>query len=315
MLADTAVGAALCALFLIMVTYVPLFSPFALFITGTPLMYLVCKRGIVSGISALVCAMFVTFFITGNVLSAALMAVVYALPGLAFGIVSAKNRKFSVSLTVVTAAVLLGLMLELVMINGGGDGIRSMITESTDSIEHMLSKAIPDTPETANITSSISVIMNQIVDIFMLYLPAIVIMGATVYAYAISAFGVFFLKRMRVKSVHYKPFYMLHAPRGMCIAAILLFIVCRISDSEEIYMAALKNLSIVLTVAVGVCGFSFVDNAFRRGIPSGYVRAVIYASAWFVGFMLMSLVMNIFVILGFIDGFADFRRSERTGDD
>lgn len=316
-IADAAMGAALCTLLYVISLYVPLISPFAAFICSAPLMYLACKRGTIAAISALVVSTAALFIITGNMLTSLLFACAYALPGMVFGIMAAHNKRFYLTVAATAFSVLVGTMLELIVMNGSGDGIRNMLAQVTSGMENTLNQVLSasDLPEGLDITRVVPQMLTSVIDMFMLFLPALVIISSVIFAYAISVFGIFLLKRLRVKKISYVKFSMMKAPRSLCYAVTILFLVCRLSDDGGIISAALQNMLIILGGALSVCGFSFIDWVLGKKITSGYIRAIIYCSVIIVGFFLSPLIINTLMFLGFLDGFWQFRLIGNTGDD
>ncbi len=315
--ADAAMGAALCTLLYVISIYVPFISPFASFVCSAPLMYLACKRGSFAAISAFAVSTAALFIITGNILSAVLYATAYALPGMVFGICAAHNRKFYVTVAATAAAVLVGTMLELIIINGGGDGLKSMMEQITSAMGETMNNVLSagELPEGIDAQRLVSQMLTSAVDTFMLLLPAIIIISSVIFAYAISMFGVFFLNRLRVKKISYVKFSMMKAPRSLCFTTAVLFLLCRLWGDGGVMLAASQNLLIVLEGAIAVCGFSFIDWAFARKISSGYIRALIYCAIFFMGFIFVPLIINILIFIGYIDGFGHFRVSGKNGDD
>lgn len=255
--------------------------------------------------------------ITGNILSTVLFATAYALPGMVFGIAVGHNKRFFYSVAATAVAVLFGIMLELLILNGSGGGIEAMLREITAGMEKSMTQILSASEMTngGDAAKAVPQLLSLTVDMFMIYLPSIIIISSVVYAYIISAIGIFFLKRLRVKKIDYVKFSMIRAPRSMCHVLVILLLLCNIIDKSGFLHIALKNLSIVIGGAMSVCGLSFIDRKFKKRLPSGYVRAMIYCAVLFFGFFLSPVFVNILMIIGYMDGFWRVETNGKNGDD
>ncbi len=303
-IADTAVSAALCALFIIIVTYVPILSLPVSFAVSVPLMYITLRHGAKFSILACLCAFLVSFFLIGNALSVGFLFLTYAVPGLVFGICSSKKMRFPLSIALSALSVLISFVIELALINGGGDGIANMINSITQSMGDALKSSIAQTQilPAGDIDVYISEVMAQTSNMFLLSLPTITIATSVVYAYITSMVGVFFLKRLRLASVDYTKFYMICAPRSMCIITFILLLIIQLGRIEGTYGAALQNLYNLSVLYISVCGLSSIDYSFKNKISSGILRAVIYIIIFLTGFMFGSLTITILTVIGYLDG-------------
>ena len=316
-MAEGAVAAALCTLLNIISMYVPVLSLFTTFLCGFPLMIVFCRWGAMVGFTSMVCSYAVTFIMTGNVLSPLLLMFLYALPTAMFGLMINKKQKFSNAVFVTALFVLIGFVTQLVILNGGGSGIEAQLSAMSEEIGSSIGSIFSQNPalENSDINRLISEAMTMTVNTLMLYLPAISIIFSAVLGYVISAFSVFLLKRLKIKNVQYVAFNRIKAPNGTIAVFILSFLLIHAYDNGGIIISAIKNLSVIATTAVAISGFSFVDYMLSLKFISGYIRAAIYAAFWFVGFMMISIIFELFILLGIFDLLNKKRVPDETGDD
>lgn len=308
LITDTAIGAALCSLLLIITMYVPFIRVFGVLVCGTPFMYLACKRGVVSTITALLIALITVTILTGNLLTSILLVVSYALPGFAFSIAVSKKMSTSALVLITSGAVLLGFLIELVIMSG--DGIRNfmneMMLQMSQTVEDTLSSLTEGAPE--NLPSLINKMLSESVEVFMRFLPAVFIITAFGYGYITSAFGAYFLKRMQICDIKFRKFYEIRAPKFISNMIFIFYIVSLIGDSRSTFIMAIDNIVLVSAAILGFCGLSVIDYYFRRKIEAGVARFVIYIA----GFVLLSAIMPFAVTLlpmvGYIDSKGIMRR-------
>lgn len=314
-IADTAVASAIGALFIIIMVYVTPLAMLMPFATGIPTVYIACKWDWHFACLCAICSALAAFVLIADMLSLGLIMLIYVLPSLAFGICISKGCKLfsAVAASALVAAV--GLLAELMLLNGDGSGILSLIKEVTDKMEQTLGAAVSQAgvlPEN-DVTVMISEMLEKTTDMFMLYLPSFVIIGATIYSYCTSAFSLFVLKRVGLKKLPNMKFYMLHASKSMCIVTVVLFIICIGNTSNEVYMAALENLSSILTFAIAICGLAAIDYKLKNNISSGYIRTIIYIAVFFAGFAFASVITSVLTVIGFVDGMRGMRAVEKVG--
>ena len=314
-IADTAVASAIGALFIIIMVYVAPLSALMSFTIGIPIVYIAFKWDWRFACLCAVCSALSAFVLIGDILSLGLIMLIYALPSLAFGICISKGIKTSGAVAASALTSVVGLVAELVLLNGDGNGILNLIKGVTDNMEQTLGVAVSQAgvlPE-GDVTVMISEMVEKTADMFMLYLPSFVIIGAAIYSYCSSAFSLFVLKRIGLKNIPNMKFYMLKASKSMCIVMIVLFIICTGNTSSGVYMAALENLLFILTSAIAVCGLAAIDYKLKNSIKSGYVRAIIYISVFFTGFAFASVITSVLTVVGFVDGMRGMRSVEKVG--
>ena len=244
------------------------------------------------------------------------------LPGVVIGFATAKKRGFLRTVAAASAAVLFGILLQLILWNAstGGHGIEDTISQSIaqtknalDPMLQMLLQKSGAQAQTVNILWN--QLFEQVQNYIFLYIPTFLVAASVLIAVETLAAGSFLLRRVRQIRIPYRPFCLFSAPRSMCYAAMLMFVVTSFSQDASVPTAALKNLVALLYVYFTVCGLSLIDFKLCSKVPSGYARFGIYFAAFLAGYVLMSLVLQGLCILGMIDGIFDFRHLHKTGEE
>ncbi len=320
-LAAGAICAAWSGVFMMVGQYIPLLGIVAVFASGLPMVYLCVLHGKKITVLSAVVAVLVLFAVTGNILIALFCAVTYLLPGVAVGFVINGRKPYPVILGVAGAAVVLGLLLELFLINqsGGGNGVATLITAATEQAKGVVQTVLAQVPETEGIhTTELLAVANQTMDTardsLLLYLPAIIVCIAGIIAYGVVAVSVFMLSRTRVLAVPYLPFSQIRSPKWICIVSVLLYLIIMLASDGGQITAVMQNMSAVTDAFLAVCGLSLIDCKLSSKISSGYVRAVIYAAVFLVGYALIGLLVQGLIILGLLDGMIEFPRNPKAGE-
>ncbi len=319
-LTDAAICTALSVIFVLLGTYVPIFAFASMIIAGMPLAYLGVKRGTkISGEAFLASALLI-FVLTGNIIATVFSAIINLLPGIVCGYLIPRKKSFYFSVCLVSFAVLLGLMGELVWINmiDGGNGIENIISSSVDNIKNIFKSVVPNLQEqgaSGEFFANIEGMLDHVKELIILYLPTMIIGFSVVVGYIIYMFSIFIMGRLRVRRIRYIPFNKMSAPRGLCHSAILLYMLASLSEEITIYSASLLNVVSLSYAMIGICGMSFIDFKLSSKIQSGYIRGAIYCFAFMVLYIAIGFVANILVILGLVDGLFNLRMlSNKVGE-
>ena len=299
--AETAVGAALVVLFVLIASYVPFFAGIGAIISGMPLAYLSIKNGYTSGICGAVIAFLVSFALVGNLLSVGIIFLSYTLLGLAFGIAIYKNVGFYSAVLITSIVALIGVIVDVLIVVGGIDGINSMLDlyfkEMQTALTEIYSlKEVSPEIDTAKLISGATQIVRAGIK---LYLPSILIIVAYIYAYIVSFVSAFILKRLKIKNIERTPFNQLRAPGIVCGMTVILFILSFIVSGEGVLSAAIKNVLLISEIIIGVCGFAFVDYKFSKVLNVTFVRVLIYLGVFSFLSILVPFIAEIMVLLGF----------------
>jgi len=308
---DGAMMTALTVIFMLLSLYVPLFSYVGMFLSGIPLAALYARDGLATSVCAAVCSVLIMFVITGEFISAFSLAVAFAVPGLVAGICLKKRYNFFYSIVFTGASFLVGLILELLLIKLFMGGIDNMLTEflsgAQDALEETLS-VMTDKNAGVDISQATKTLMDTIVYTAKLYFPSILIVSSLFSAYLMYSFAGLILKKLKLCKAEIVPFYMLRAPRSMSTAAVVLYIISFFLKPDSVISAAFYNIIFVIYTFIGFCGFSFVDYKFKSVIKKGFIRALVYTLILLFGGVFLSMIINVFIILGILDSSMNFRR-------
>lgn len=308
---------AISALLAIIAMFVTPLMPICAFVCGIPLALLVCKRGIIPGIVGSVCTIITLCLLTANLVTVLMIFCFYAPPSILFGILAWKNTKFSASVFSVASIYLIGLVLQLMFINGNGNGIQDLLHASVDTTADSIKSVLVQITQAGGLDADIDKLVaeaaNTIVNAIITYMPTILIVLSIVSGYAISAINIFLLKRLNIKKVQYTRFNMIKIPEATVAVFVLSFLIISLSKRGEILVSAMQNIYLISSLAISLSGFSFVDYILSRKIRSGYIRTIIYASVFIFGFMFVPFITEVFFVVGIFAGSAIRNRFKGSG--
>ena len=313
---ETVMSAALCALCILLAFNFPTFALFVVLISGLPLVFVCSRRGGAFGIIAFLIAVVAVFLMVGDIKSTLLTALIFLLPGLSFGVCASFNVKYVKSLLITSAVVLCGFVVELIIANGDGNGIRTIINQSFSGVVSNFEQLIPN-EEMKIITGGVSFaeIAGYAAEELIKYIPALVILLSAIYGYCTVMMGIFVYNRVSGKKYDYIKFNMMSAPKSVCIITMLIVIFSWFLSEDSTISLALTNLAFVSEGFIGLCGLSMLDFWFSRAIKKGFLRALIYIGALLFGFMILAILPTALVLLGYADGLFNLRmRFKRGGD-
>ena len=321
MIMDTAVCIGIACLFMVISLYVPLLALFSAVLGGMPMIYLGVKyRAGVSAVAGIL-GVLILILLTGNPFSALLVGIAALLPGCVVGYAIPRRAMFKTTVFAAAGAVMFGLLIQLILLNtsGNGSGIENAVNVTLDNAKDMMQQLTKSFAEAGtpnpSVFAAFDVAVDQIREMIFLYLPSFVIGASVVLGYLTVMAGIYVLHRFRICRILYPPFSRFHASRAMCWAAMIMFLVASFSNDSTVYTAALKNMVTLLYAFIGVCGFSLIDDKFSKRLPVGFLRAVVYFAAFFVGYLMIGFIVQILILIGLIDGMLNFRRLGKVGED
>ena len=320
-MADGAVCTALTVLLLIMTLYVPAFAMLAVMVAGLPMTFLTVRDGLKATAVAAVASVLVMGIVAGDFLSALMLGTVNLLPGVAIGYAIRRRKGFKETVAVSGGAVLLGLLLQMLIINAGsgGNGIVAMIDSAIEGSKQMLSDimnqfGMAEQEAMRSAAEKMTQSLTLVRELLLLYLPSMLIGISAALGYGAVAFAIFMLRRVQKLKIPYLPFSQMHAPRAICYLSMLLAVIGLLSQDVTVYTAAWKNLALLTDCFIGVCGLALIDDKLSQKVSSGYARTGIYAAVLMVGYLAIGLIAEILVFLGMLDGLFHFRRFHKVGE-
>lgn len=317
---EGAVVSALTVILVMLGTYVPVISLFAVFICGLPVAYLVIRHGMKTALTSFAVSIILLLIITGNIITVVLTACVVLLPGLTAGCLISKNNRYYSTLFAVCASVLFGVLVNIMMIDvftGGENGVVGMVDEAINSTKNILMPVIEEAQNNGitGMTEMVDSLLSQTKTAFLSYFPTILIIYSLAVGYLVLASVIFFMKRLRVKNYGYIRFSMIKAPKSMSFVLVILMLVSFFSNDTTIYTLVLKNVVAVLSFILAVNGLSIIDFSLKKSVKSGYARFGIYMAVIVVGYIILSVIFYLLMLVGMIDSTRDIRRLKRVGGD
>ncbi len=319
-LTEVAICTAVSVMAVLLGIRVPMLSALMTLLAGVPMMYLGMRRGVkVLAVLFPVCLSAI-FPVTQNVGATLLLGGINFLPGMVMGYALRKRYSFATIIFAGSGVLLLGLVCQLALFNAmaDGQGIANLVNQAISGARQSVHETLAGMQEQLSVQGQdVEAILNQtmdaIRDIIFLYLPSFLIGSSVVMSYLLFMLGCFLLHRTRPVRIIYLPFWGICASRATCYLAAVLYLITSFSTDTTVWTAALQNIQVLLYGYLAVCGMSFLDYKFKKKIPSGYGRAIIYFAVFCVGYLLLGMLFQGLCILGMIEGMLGFRmREERV---
>lgn len=315
-IAETLIGTALCTLFILAAFKIPTFFLFFALLSGLPLVFVCSRRGYVFGIIAFLLSLVIVFLRFNDITVTLLIGLILPLPELVFGVLSSLNVKYSKSLLVTSAVVLAGIVVELLIANGDGNGISNIVKQAFSGVASDFEQMIP-TEEFKSITGGVSIseITEYAASEVIKFVPAIVVLFSAIYGYCTVMAGIFVFNRVSGKKYDYVQFNMISAPKSVCVITAIIMLVGYFISEDSTVGLSLTNLAFISEGFIGICGLSIIDFWLSRKIRKGFLRALIYVGIFLFGFIIVAILPTALIILGYADGFFNLRtRFKRGGD-
>ncbi len=316
-------GAMMVALTIILVLltwYVPLFSLIGTFACAVPMACLAARNGFKVVVPAIFAVFVISILMIGSVISALSIVLMSVLPGAVAGYFLGKKAPFFITLFATCGMVCAAWILELVVIDlfMAGNGIEEMMSEFTGQMKEAMKIFTEKMPQNATEGVDLNVLtttlIENLVSVFRLYFPSIVVISSMIIGYIIIAISAFVLKRTKVKDVEFLSFSMLKAPRSMSTVAVILYIAYILLGTKTVIGGVFANAVFILYTIIGICGLSVVDSMLSKKIKSGVLRIAIYFAIFMFGGVLMSIIPFGLVIVGMFDSTHNFRGLEYEND-
>ena len=311
---------ALTVVLILASVYVPFFSLIGYFACGIPMAALSARNGFKVTIPALIAILAVTFLITGNILSAVSVVLMWVFPGGVAGYAMGKKYSFFTTLFATCLAVCLGWIFELFVFNAFlGRGVEEMINEAITQMKETLSYLTGPLVEAGTIAEGvtaeqmINALIQTVEDVFRLYLPSMIVLSSMIEGYLVIRICGFIINRTKVASVNVVPFSRMKASGGMSTVAVLSGLIFMFAGTSSVFGSVLLNVMFILYAIIAICGLSLVDFKMQEKIKSPWARFGIYVAVFLFGGAFMTFILMGLIVAGILDSRRDFRRLGETG--
>lgn len=325
-LVESAIMIAVSALMILLSLYVPLFSVVGVLVSSVPIAVITVKHGLKASTTASIALLLVLCIITAEPVGMFVLFCLMVIPGIISGICIKSEKNFFVTLTLVVLCVVMAFLINIQVMDlmTGENFVLNSVTEYTDIFGDMLQTrlgavlndqsaefAAIEGMEGFDITSYTHQIKEQMVSLFTLYFPAMLIIISFIIGYLLLKTNAYFIKRLKIKE--YKnnlPFVNFILPKSVVYVMFILDFIVVFSDGDNgsLAMSAFLNMQTVLTFMVFVCGLAFLEFHFKRRVPKARVRALVYIATIIVGSLFMSVLTYVVRIIGIFDILFGFRR-------
>lgn len=325
-LVDSAVMIAVSTLMIMLSLYVPFFSVIGVLIASVPSAVIAVKHGIKTSITASIALLLVLYIIMMKPIGMFVLFCLMVIPGIISGICIKNDKNFFFTLTLIVLCVVMAFVMyiQIISLLSGGDFVLSSVTEYADALggvlqtefgkilsEQTVESLTLNGMENFDVNAFINQLKTQMINMFTLYFPAMLIIISFIIGYLILKTNAYFLKKLRVKE--YKanlPFMFFTVPKSVVYVMFLLDFIVLFSNAENgsLVMSAFINMQTVLTFIVFVCGLAFLEFHFKRIVPKGWVRAIVYVIVIVGGSLFMSILAYIIQLIGIFDILFGFRR-------
>lgn len=321
---EGAIVSALTVVLLLLGMYVPLFGLLSMFICGLPLVYLMIRQSLKISIISFVASILVISILTGNFITGALSACVSLLPALAIGYCMSKNYNYYTTLASGIVGVIIGILINILiytMLINQGNTVVGMVDDTIATMRGILNsyldtarQSTADSAAIAEMSGLIDNLLSQTRNIILSYFPALLVVLSSVLGYLITSVCFFFMRRIKVRAGNYITFSLLSAPRSMCVVTVILTIVTFFLKDNSLSTLALKNVAVVLSFVLVVNGLAFTDFRLSAKVEKGYLRFLIYLGIFILGYVFVSTIYYILLLVGMVDANLDLRMLRNTGD-
>ena len=311
---EGAIVTALTVLLLTMGMYVPVLGSFCGLVSGIPLLWLMIRRSTGVSVAALVASLALIFALTGDIISGPLSAFILLLPYMTAGYCIGRDIKYFPTLCAVTAAVLFGNIIDIMLLNAmsGGNAVNQMLDGAAETMKNTVGQyAAADAG--GQLMSAVTDALDRTKQTVLSYFPTIMIVASVILGYILLSLGIFFAARLRIKKYNYVKFCMIRLPKSTVIIAIILMLITFFTNDDTVYTLALRNITALLSFAFAVEGLSYADFKLKNKIQSGYKRFLVYLLVAVLGYIFISLIFYALMLVGMLDANLDLRAIRRAG--
>jgi len=310
--AESGFGAALTAIFGLAGLYVPFLSFLSGLITPLPLVYLVRKSHLQTGIAALFVADALIFLSTGNLVAAALVTINFGIIGLLIGLLFKNYVAAGKSIFIIAiAAAVFTLAGFFIMACYGNVNIFAMDGEAERILEQIMQLYRENNIINLNDIETRAMLENMI-RISLLFLPGSIILWSVISASFTYLLSRLVLKRMNYEVVALPPFSEWKLPWYSVWAVIagLLFTLVGDELGRQALSALGKNILFVFSFVFALTGVSVLTYFYKHLRLSVMVKLIIL----FILFLYIPAALIIVVILGLLEPLVGLRDKFGKGD-
>lgn len=312
---EGAIVTALTVLLLTMGMYVPVLGSFCGLVSGVPLLWLMIRRSTGVSVAALAASLALIFALTGDIISGPLSAFILLLPYMTAGYCIGRDVKYYPTLLAVTAAVLFGNIIDIMLLNAmsGGNAVSQILDGAAETMKNTLGQYASAADAGGQLMSALTDALDHTKQAVLNYFPTIMIIASAVLGYILLSIGIFFAARLRIKKYDYVKFCMIHLPKSTVVIAIVLMLITFFSNDGTVYTLALQNITALISFAFAVEGLSYVDFKLKNKIQSGYKRFWIYLLIAVLGYLFITLIFYALMLVGMLDSNLNLRAIMKAG--
>lgn len=163
----------------------------------------------------------------------------------------------------------------------------------------------------SDVVPSLNVLLKQVREVYLLMFPSIIIICALLLSYLLYMLVKTVRRWVKKSSENIPPFNMLGMQRSSAIALLVTFIGSFIITDTNAQAALLNIVALIAAVAIA-CGLAVIDYFFKRRLPYGFVRFLIYVAVFIVFAILPNVLYYMLMTLGVADAFWKFRTRSKA---
>ncbi len=156
--------------------------------------------------------------------------------------------------------------------------------------------------------SSINNLLEKVKNMYIIYMPSIIVMGNLLWAYALlmAAKGILALLRKDVSG--FSKFSELQMSKmALGLGALSYVVSILLKDTDKIGYVFANFAEIVFSIGA-FCGLSVIDFYFRKKLRPSVLRVLIYIAAYFITSLFAGIGGGILMLIGLADALYDFRK-------
>ncbi|MBQ3119042.1 MAG: DUF2232 domain-containing protein [Clostridia bacterium] len=249
---------------------------------------------------SVVCAFVVMLYslFTQNILSGISFGVEVILYGITLGI--GYNLKLSeFKIVGILAAIYSLFMIFNIKFSGTGENLRTIIASSMESLYTIYESQITQT--------DFKTIVSTLLDVFMKFMPSIIIIIGIVFGLWYFWFFKKLLKITKSDINNYLCFSDLHADKSLSITYLILSLLSFLMPQGTYFSDALANVITVASFVFFIFGLSYADFILKNKMKNTVLRRLMLIFLIFASLSIIGIPFIMLSILGAMDGCFDYR--------